>query len=98
MTTLVLLQSATSNWFQFVLLGGMVFVFYFFMIRPQQKKQKEQEAFRKSLKPGEKVVTIGGLHAVVGSVEDDSTVILIVDKSVKMKFDISAIAGISNKI
>jgi preprotein translocase subunit YajC len=98
MTTAILLQTASSGMIQFVLLGGMFVVMYFFIIRPQQKKTKDQEAFRKSIKAGDKVVTIGGLHGVVGTVDADSTVTLIVDRTIKMKFDISAIAGPSTKI
>lgn len=94
MTTAILLQTASSGMIQFVLLGGMFVVMYFFIIRPQQKKTKDQETFRKAIKAGDKVVTIGGLHGVVGTVEADSTVTLIVDRTIKMKFDVSAIAGL----
>ena len=44
-----------------LMLGLMVLIFYFFMIRPQMKKQKELKNFRENLKAGDKVVTIGGI-------------------------------------
>jgi preprotein translocase subunit YajC len=74
-----------------ILIVGIIVIFYFFMIRPQQKRQKEQKGFIESIKKGEDVVTIGGLHGKVYAVEDDS-VILEVDKGVKMKFDKTAIS------
>jgi preprotein translocase subunit YajC len=66
-------------------------VFYFFMIRPQQKKAKDAKKFRESLEKGSKVVTIGGIHGRVVEV-NDTTVLLEVDNSVKIRFEKSAIA------
>ncbi len=58
-------------------------IFYFFMIRPQIKEQKEQKAFTDNLKKGNKVVTIGGIHGTIASIEEDGTVtILIAPKTV----------------
>lgn len=65
-------------------------VMWFFMIRPQQKKQKELEQFRNSLKKGDKVVTIGGIYGVVSEVKD-KYVIVEVDNNVKLRVDRSAI-------
>ena len=94
---LILLQaSGANNYFQFGFIALMIGVFYFFMIRPQQKKAKEQETLRNSLKPGDSVQTIGGLHGKVASVESDGTVILLVDR-IRMKFEKSAIQGLSTK-
>lgn len=73
-----------------VLLVGMVAVFYFLMIRPQQKKAKEQKNFRENLAPGDKVVTIGGIHGKILEVTD-STVLLNCEGS-KLRFAKSAIA------
>lgn len=96
-TQLILLQaSGANNYFQFGFIALMIGVFYFFMIRPQQKKAKEQETLRNGLKPGDSVQTIGGLHGKVASVESDGTVILIVDR-IRMKFEKSAIQGLSTK-
>ena len=60
-------------------------VFYFFMIRPQQKKQKDQKKFREALKVGDEVVTIGGLYGKIVQVNDD-TIVLDVDRGVKLTF------------
>jgi len=94
---LILLQaSGANNYFQFGFIALMIGVFYFFMIRPQQKKTKEQESFRAGLKPGDSIQTIGGLHGKIASVESDGTVIVLVDR-IRMKFEKSAIQGLSTK-
>jgi preprotein translocase subunit YajC len=77
--------------YQLLMWAGIIGVFYFFMIRPQQKKQKDQKAFLSALKKGDEVVTIGGLHATVVSVYE-STVTVEVEKGIKLKFDKSAIS------
>lgn len=89
----ILLQASTSAnpYGQFILLGGIMIVFYFFMIRPQQKKQKEQKKFRESIKTGDDVVTIGGLYGKVVQVNDDS-IVLDVDRGVKLTFTRDAIS------
>ena len=66
-------------------------VFYFFMIRPQQKKAKDARKFRESLDKGARVVTIGGLHGKVVEV-DEKTVLFEADSNVKLRFEKSAIA------
>lgn len=73
-----------------VMLVLMLVVFYFFMIRPQMKKQKEQKLFRESLKAGDKVVTIGGIHGKVLEVTD--TTVLISSEGTKLRMEKSAIS------
>ena len=70
----------------------IIIVFYFFMIRPQLKKQKEQRKFRDSLAKGDKVVTIGGLHGKIIEVKD-TTVLLDVTKGISLKVEKSAISS-----
>jgi len=77
--------------YQVIMWVGIIGVFYFFMIRPQQKKQKEQKELLGNLKKGETVVTIGGIHAKVYTVEE-TTVTLEIDKGVKLTIDKSAVA------
>lgn len=73
-----------------MLLMVLIFVvFYFFMIRPQQKKQKEQKKFRENLKPGDRVITIGGVQGKVLEVTDSS--VLISSEGTKIRFSKSAI-------
>jgi len=73
------------------MMGLLMVVFYFFMIRPQQKKAKDARKFRESLQKGSKVVTIGGMHGKVVEI-DEKTVLLEVDSNVKLRFEKSAIA------
>lgn len=91
----ILLQAAptgsTPMVYNILLWVAVIGVFYFFMIRPQQKKQKDQKNFVENLKKGDNVVTVGGLHGRVASV-DGPTVTLEVDRGVKMTFEKSSIA------
>jgi preprotein translocase subunit YajC len=68
----------------------IIAVFYFFMIRPQMKKQKEVAAFRNSLQKGDKVVTTGGIYGKILELKDNY-VILQVDDNVKIRVDKSAL-------
>ncbi len=61
-------------------------VFYFFMIRPQTKRMKEQKNFITNLKKGDKIVTVGGIHGKIAEVNDD-TFVMEVENGVKMKID-----------
>jgi preprotein translocase subunit YajC len=71
-------------------------IFYFLIIRPQNKKQKETQRMLNTLKKGDKVVTIGGIHGVIQSVKEGS-VIVRVDENTKMEFSRSAIASVSSE-
>jgi preprotein translocase subunit YajC len=78
---------------QFIFLGLVLVVFYFFMIRPQMKKTKEQKVFRESLKKGDKVITIGGLHGKIIEIDEDAqTIDLEVANNVRLKFEKSSIS------
>lgn len=68
----------------------MFAVFYFFMIRPQLKKQKEAKIFRESLSTGASVVTIGGVHGKIKSVQD-TTIHLEVQDGTILKIEKSAV-------
>lgn len=81
-----------STFVPFVLI---IAIFYFFLIRPQNKKQKETEKMINALKKGDKVVTIGGIHGVVSSTKE-KTVIVKVDDNCKIEFSRSAIAGVES--
>lgn len=69
----------------------MFVIFYFLLIRPQQKKQKTRNAMLSSLKKGDKVVTIGGLHGTIVEITDD-VVVLKVNDVTKLTFDRSSIS------
>jgi preprotein translocase subunit YajC len=79
-----------STLIMFALIIG---IFYFLILRPQQKRQKERQKLLESVKKGDKVITAGGLHATVAGL-DEKTVLLQVADNVKMKFDRSAVATI----
>jgi preprotein translocase subunit YajC len=79
-----------------ILIGGIALIFYFFMIRPQQKRQKDQKSFIEAVKKGDMVVTVGGVHGKVIGVEED-TFILEVDRGAKIKFEKSSISLESSK-
>lgn len=66
-------------------------MFYFFMIRPQQKKQKDQKNFINDIKKGDRIVTIGGIHGRIAEMDED-TITLDVEKGAKIKFEKSAIS------
>jgi preprotein translocase subunit YajC len=68
----------------------IIVVFYFFMIRPQMKKQKEITAFRNSLAKGDKVVTTGGIYGKILELKDNY-VLLQVDDNVKIRVDKAAL-------
>jgi preprotein translocase subunit YajC len=90
----ILLQAASggSGWIQqLFLFGGIAIVFYFFMIRPQQKKQKDQKNFISDIKKGDKIVTIGGIHGRIAEMDED-TITLDVEKGAKIKFEKSSIS------
>lgn len=71
---------------QFLLLGGIFIVMYFFLIRPQSKKAKEQAKFQDELKNGEKVVTTGGIHGKIVK-SDEKTLQIEVDNNVRLKIN-----------
>ena len=73
-----------------LMMVGMFVVMYFFMIRPQQKKQKDQQKMVDALKAGDDVVTAGGLHGKVLST-DETTVTISAGGGAKLTFEKSAI-------
>lgn len=87
-------QSTTGSLIANLLPIVLIFVvFYFFMIRPQKKKQTERELMIKNLQKGDKIITTGGAHGVVDGVEDNA-VILKLAENVRIKFDKSAIGTV----
>jgi preprotein translocase subunit YajC len=95
----ILLQAQTGNssmTMQLLFMGAIIAVFYFFMIRPQQKKAKDQKKFVDEIKRGDYVVTIGGMHGRIAEIEDD-TFILEVERGGRIKFSKSSISMDSTK-
>ena len=71
-------------------------VFYFFIIRPQKKKEDARKAMISAVKKGDKVVTIGGVHGTVTQV-DDASLLVQVDTNVKLRVEKSAISAVQGK-
>ena len=90
---MLILQAGNPQMIKIILFGGIFVVFYFFMIRPQQKKAKEAKKFIEELKTGDKVVTIGGAHGTIVTIRE-KTVIVEVDssKGVRIVFEKTAIS------
>jgi preprotein translocase subunit YajC len=68
----------------------MFVIFYFLLIRPQQKRQKAVQTMQSSLKKGDKIVTIGGLHGTIESI-DDLVAVIRSNDGAKLTFDRNAI-------
>ncbi len=71
---------------------GMIVVMYFFMIRPQAKKQKEAKKFADEMTPGEKIVTIAGIHGTITRANEDGTLQIEVSRSTFMTIERSAVS------
>jgi len=72
---------------------AIIAIFYFLIIRPQNKKQKETQKMLSQLKKGDKIVTIGGIHGTIQTVKEQ-TVIVKVDEETKLEFSRSAISNV----
>ena len=92
MIATILLQAGGSGLGlqQLVVFGLIAIVFYFFMIRPQVKKQKDQKKYVNELKKGDKVVTTAGIHGRILEI-NDTTFLIEIDNG-KIRFDKSAIS------
>lgn len=88
--------SGGSMWTTLITFGVIILIFYFLIIRPQRKRDKEAKAMLDAIKKGDKVVTIGGIRGTVAVVKD-STVILKVDDNTRIEFSKSAISQVLNK-
>ncbi len=78
----------------FVMMGAVIAIFYFMMIRPQQKRAKEHQALISAVSKGDKVVTASGIHGTVYEI-DEKTVVITVGSNCHVKFDKSAIASVN---
>lgn len=91
MSSLTVLLQAQGGDYSFLIMMVAIFaIMYFFMIRPQNKKQKEIANFRKSLQVNQKVITAGGIHGVIKEI-NDSDVILEIASNVKIRIDKNSI-------
>ena len=98
---MILLQTAGSGMSSLIMFGMIFAVMYFFMIRPQIKKQKKESAYRLALKKGDSVITIGGIHGKITDVKNDAFIIEV-HGGTKLKVQKTAVsmsgdAGIEQK-
>ncbi len=84
---------APNPLFTFAPLVLIFIVFYFLMIRPQQKREKQRKQMISDIKKGDKVVTIGGVHATVHQI-DETSVLVQADTNVKLRIEKSAIGSV----
>lgn len=87
----VFMQAAAGGDYSFLIMMVAIFaIMYFFMIRPQNKKQKEIANFRKNLEVGQEVITAGGIYGKVKDIEDN-VIVLEISSGVKIRIDRNSI-------
>lgn len=86
LNTILLEAAAGGSWPGMIMIIAMIAIFYFFMIRPQQKKQKEIRKAREAMKSGDKVVTAGGIYGRIKEVKE-TTFIVEIAAGVTIKID-----------
>ncbi|MDZ4715547.1 MAG: preprotein translocase subunit YajC [Cytophagales bacterium] len=87
----IILQAQNSSWTSVIFMVAIIGIFYFFMIRPQQKKSKDQKKFVEEVKKGDLVVTIGGAHGRIAEIEGD-TFILEFERGARIRFSKSSVS------
>ena len=102
MLSTILLQAAqpagqgAGGWSFWIMMILIFVVFYFFMIRPQTKKQKELQKQREAMKKGDKVVTAGGIYGIIKEVNE--TTFLIEIKDVVIKIDKGSVYASADEV
>jgi preprotein translocase subunit YajC len=77
-----------------IMFSLIILIFYFLILRPQQKRQKDRQKLLESVQKGDKVVTVGGMHGTVVGLEE-KTLLVQVAENVKLKFERSAISAVT---
>lgn len=85
-------QPAGSGWTFWVMIIAMIGIMYFFMWRPESKRRKQMENFRKGIKKGDKIITAGGIYGVVKEVQETS-LLIEVDSNVTLRIDKNMVVG-----
>ncbi|MDR1103221.1 MAG: preprotein translocase subunit YajC [Tannerella sp.] len=96
----ILLDTETSEWSKYqgiIMMVAIVAIFYFLMIRPQQKKQKAVQKAREALKAGDKIVTAGGIHGRIKEV-NDATMLIEVADGIRIRVDKMSVYASSEDI
>jgi preprotein translocase subunit YajC len=79
-----------------IMFGAIFLIFYFMIIRPQQKRAKERDKMLSNIEKGDKIVTSGGMHGTISGI-DEKTVLVQVSDNLKLKFERSAITSVVSK-
>lgn len=74
----------------------MIVIFYFLLIRPQQKRQRQVQEMQAALQKGDQIITIGGLHGVIDAIDEDT--IIITSNNSKLTFDRGAIREVKSEV
>ncbi|MBL7917528.1 MAG: preprotein translocase subunit YajC [Bacteroidia bacterium] len=85
-------QGQQGGIMSFLPLIAIVVVFYFFMIRPQMKKAKDQKKYIEALKKGDKILTIGGIYGKINEIRDDGSIVMEVEDGSKMRISKNAVS------
>ena len=92
MNSLIILQAGGGEMNNFLMIGLMILVFYFFMIRPQIRRQKNEKKFQSAIKKGARVVTTSGIHGKIVELNDNDNTCTLETGAGKIKFERSAIS------
>ncbi|MBR4964687.1 MAG: preprotein translocase subunit YajC [Alistipes sp.] len=85
-------QPEGSGWSFWIMIIAMIAIMYFFMWRPESKRRKQMEEFRKGLKKGDKIITAGGIYGTIKEVHDN-VLLIEVDSNVTLRIDKSMVAA-----
>lgn len=96
MLTIILQAQQGSGTSTFIMLIALMLIMYFFMIRPQMKKAKDEKKFVDSIQKGDKVVTLGGIHGRITEVAE-TTFLIEVDKNVHLRIERKAVSAEATK-
>ncbi|MDR0795169.1 MAG: preprotein translocase subunit YajC [Tannerella sp.] len=83
-------QSGMGQYSSILMIVAMIAIFYFLMIRPQQKKQKEIQRTRNAMKNGDKVITAGGIHGIIKDIKETS-ILVEVDEGIRIRVEKSSV-------
>ena len=86
MLNTILLQGNSASWANILMIVALIAVFYFMMIRPQQKRQNEIKKFREGLRVNDNIVTAGGIYGKIKSI-DETTFVVEIAKDVRITND-----------
>ena len=86
----------SGSWMSWIMIAVIFAALYFLTIRPQNKREKELRNLRNNLKPGDEIITIGGIYGKIVRVTDDHVVIMVGSEKTKLEMAKSAISGFAD--